>query len=652
METLAIAVGTLVLYLVAYHTYGKWLARKIFKLDPDVVTPSVALNDDKDYVPTSKSVIFGHHFTSIAGTGPIVGPAVAVIWGWVPALLWVLFGSIFIGAVHDFGALVVSMRNRGQTVGDIAGRVLAPRTRVLFLSILFMALTIVLAIFGLVIAAVFRQYPASIVPCLIQIPLAVIIGVWMHRKGMNILLPSLIALLVMYLTVYYGDVGFLHSLNSSLAAMPTMTWVAALLIYSYIASVLPVWVLLQPRDYINSLQLLSALALVVIGLIVAGLIGGAPITQGDARPALEIAAPAFNAAPEGAPWIFPFLFITIACGAISGFHCLVSSGTSSKQIKCETDAQFVGYGSMLTEGFLAVLVILACVAGIGLGMTSADGGTVLTGEAAYLQRYASWNAIDSGLGAKVGAFVEGSANFLKALGLAPGFAVALMGVFVASFAATTLDTACRLQRYVIQELASTFAPRISPSALAAEAYDFDNNTRGADHATGSAADHRPHALNPLTWLTNKHGATIFAVVLATAIAALPAAGASEWSWSTAGKGGLLLWPLFGATNQLLGGLAFLVIYFWMWRRKLPVWFISVPMIFMLVLPGIAMGLNIFGPNGYLAAGNWLLFFIGVATIALEIWMIIEALIAWPKAKGVLEPELPPLPPIPEGGRSC
>ncbi|MCB1234650.1 MAG: carbon starvation protein A, partial [Verrucomicrobiae bacterium] len=252
METLALALGTLVLYLIAYNTYGKWLARKIFKLDPGAAVPSVALNDDKDYVPTEKGVIFGHHFTSIAGTGPIVGPAVAVIWGWVPALLWVLLGSIFIGAVHDFGALIVSVRNRGQTVGDIAGRVLAPRTRVLFLSILFMALTIVLAIFGLVIAAVFRQYPTSIFPCLIQIPIAVAIGVWLHKRGIAILLPSLIALAVMYLTVAFGDVGFLHAVNSYLAGWPTMTWVAALLIYSYIASVLPVWMLLQPRDYINS----------------------------------------------------------------------------------------------------------------------------------------------------------------------------------------------------------------------------------------------------------------------------------------------------------------------------------------------------------------------------------------------------------------
>jgi carbon starvation protein len=599
MPTLAIAIGAFVLYLIAYHTYGRWLGRKIFKLSKDALVPSIALEDNNDFVPTSKGVIFGHHFTSIAGTGPIVGPAVAVIWGWAPALLWVLFGSIFIGAVHDFGALVVSMRNRGQTVGDVAGRLLTKRTRVLFLSILFMALTIVLAIFGLVIAAVFKQYPAAIFPCLVQIPLAIVIGVTLHRKGINLLFPSLIALAVMYLTVAYGNVGLLKAFNAELASWPIMLWVVVLLVYSYVASVLPVWTLLQPRDFINSLQLLSVIALVVLGLGAAAFFGGAA-AAGAERPALEIAAPAFRASPEGAPFIFPFLFITIACGAISGFHCLVSSGTSSKQIRCETDAQFVGYGSMLTEGFLAVLVILACVAGLGLGTTNAD-GVFVSGTAAYDARYASWDAAN-GLGAKVGAFVEGAANFLTALGLPAAFAIALMGVFVASFAATTLDTACRLQRYVTQELATSigFKP-----------------------------------------LQNKHTATIFAILIAGVIAALPDAKTTwaNWEWATAGKGGLLLWPLFGATNQLLAGLAFLVIAFWMWRRSLPVWFIGLPAIVMLALPGYAMVINI---GSYIESGNHLLTTIGVATLALEIWMIIEAAIAWPKAKGVLEEQLPPL----------
>lgn len=600
MPSILIAVGSLVAYLIAYHTYGRWLSRKIFGLDPANKAPSVEFEDGDDFVPTSKGVVFGHHFTSIAGTGPIVGPALAVIWGWVPALIWVLFGSIFIGAVHDFGSLVVSMRNKGQTVGDISGRVLAPRTRILFLSILFMALTIVLAIFGLVIANVFRMFPSSIFPCVVQTPIAAAIGFWLHKKGKSLLVPSILALGVMYLSVAFGDWGFLHSFNTTLAAWPVIAWVIVLLFYSYIASVLPVWTLLQPRDYINSLLLLSALGLVVVGLVVAGLFG---FGSGSEKQSLEIVAPAVRMgtdAPSGAPWIFPFLFVTIACGAVSGFHCLVSSGTSSKQLKCETDAQFVGYGSMLTEGFLAVLVILACVAGIGLGVPemiagSATGKT-LVGEAAYNANYSEWGTASKGA---ISAFVSGSGNFIQALGVGAAFATALMGVFVASFAATTMDSACRLQRYVTQEL-------------------------------GAAIHFKP--------LMNKHVATIFAITLAGLIAGMPAADA-DYSVENLGKGGLILWPLFGATNQLLGGLAFLVILFWMWRRNMPIWFVAIPAVFMLILPAIAMVSQLFAGDAAWLTGknpNYLLATIGIVTLALEASILVEAAKAWPKAKGVLE----------------
>jgi len=361
--------------------------------------------------------------------------------------------------------------------------------------------------------------------------------------------------------------------------------------------VLPVWTLLQPRDYINSLQLISALALIVLGLLAAAFFGFTPSGE-DSSQALEFVAPAFQMHPEGAPMIFPFLFITIACGAISGFHCLVSSGTSSKQLKCETDARFVGYGSMLTEGFLATLVILACGAGLGLGLMK--DGVLLTGEAAWQAQYASWSAAGS-LGAKVGAFVNGSANFLQALGLSAAVSVALMGVLVASFAGTTLDTACRLQRYVVQELAATLGG------------------------------------GPFALLQNKHGATIFAVVIATAMAAVPPGGA-EWSFDNAGKGGLILWPLFGATNQLLAGLSFIVITFYLWRRGRTVWFLVIPTVFMLIMPLWAMIHQLFVSPGWLVADkpDYLLGGIGLATIALEIWMIIEALRLFPRAKGVIE----------------
>ncbi len=793
MPTLLLAIAVGVAFIVAYRTYGRWLGSRIFNLAADRPCPSQRLYDGKDYVPTAKSIIFGHHFTSIAATGPIVGPAIAVMWGWLPALLWVVFGSIFIGAVHDLGSLVVSLRSNGQTVGDIAGRVLNKRVRVLFLAVLFLALTIIIAIFGLVIAAVFRQYPAAIFPVIVQLPIAVVIGLWLHRKGASLVVPSIIALVLMYLAVIYGNVGLLGEINAWFASWPTIVWVAVLLVYCYIASVLPVWVLLQPRDYINALQLISALALVVLGLFAAAMFGGAPPVEGAERQPLEIAAPMVNWNPEGAPLIIPFLFITIACGAISGFHCLVSSGTTSKQLKKETDAQFVGYGSMLTEGFLATLVILACVAGLGLGASvmsfqpassigqpqlarhvqfdyvspigeplqmvltnqgwmvrqpgehmrgeaadfqrpyfvASEGvwigantivGTtqtasdlvvdierpdeaVLVGATAFNTRYTSWR--ESGaLANTVGAFVDGSANFLAAMGIPAAIAVALMGVFVASFAATTLDTATRLQRYVIQELAAVFVPRPSPTACPACGYELAYNVSGACPECGreidrgqrgllpykagtggpgaSATDapaesnaarhegapprsasldggdagsqsapspypsHPRHsegglrgALNPFLWLTNRYVATLLAVVVAGAIAALPAPG-QAWSWQTAGGGGMILWPMFGATNQLMAGLAFLVIAFWLWRRRKPIFFIVIPLIFMLIMPAWAMLWQVFIADadapGWLFSDNprWVLIFIALATVALEVWMIVEAIRLWPRVRGVVE----------------
>ncbi len=616
VEVLLIAIGAGLAFIAAYQTYGRWLGRKIFRLSAETVCPSIRLRDDKDYVPTDKSVVFGHHFTSIAGTGPIVGPAIAILWGWLPALLWVVFGSILIGAVHDLGALVVSLRNNGQTVGDLAGRFLNRRVRVLFLMILFMALTIVLAVFGLVIAAVFRQFPSSIFPCLIQIPIAMLIGKWLHGKGHHLLMPSILAVTAMYLSVIFGDAGWLHTFNARLAAWTNFEWVVFLLAYSYAASVLPVWLLLQPRDYINSLQLVSALGLIVVGLAAAALFGGAPLADG-ARPALKMAAPAVQWNPAGAPALIPFIFITIACGAISGFHCLVSSGTSSKQLRCETDAQAVGYGSMLLEGFLAVLVILACGAGVGLGLKGA-GGAVLTGDAAWQSLYASWSAL-AGLGAKVGAFVQGSANFIGALGVPNAAAVALMGVLVASFAGTTMDTACRLQRYVVQELAHAA---------------FGGAPAGA---AGGSPLHR--------FAANKHGASIIAIVTAGLIAAFPAPG-REWSWANAGGGGLILWPMFGATNQLLGGLAFLVILFYLRRTGKPVWFIALPALFMLVMPFWAMFVQLFIGNAeapsWIASRQWLLVGIGAATLLLEIWMLIEAARLLPRARPDAAPSHAPI----------
>ncbi len=740
MVPLFIAVGSGLLFLLAYHTYGRWLGRKIFRLSATAVCPSVRLEDGDDYVPTSKAVVFGHHFTSIAGTGPIVGPAIAVMWGWLPALLWVLLGSIFIGAVHDLGSLVVSLRNDGQTVGDIAGRVIAPRVRILFLCVLFLALTIVLAVFGLVIANVFDLYPQSIVPCLVQIPIAVGIGVWLHRRGVNLLVPSLLALALMYLSVIYGDWGPLHFVNHYLGGeqgvagdgLPLYVWTLFLLGYAYVASVIPVWALLQPRDFINSLQLLSALGLIVVGLATAAFIGGAPPVEGASRPPLAMAAPAVNLHPVGAPPIAPFLFITVACGAISGFHCLVSSGTSSKQLKSEADARFVGYGAMVTEGFLAVLVILACAAGLGLGvrpelkpfgsgtvnpttgkmsedaarfieatrafnfveptqglslMLVSDGEyssqivfpsnspeqsaivhvnpriatylpsagvwigrserifpapdistlppeypvvydelyrpteVALTGATAWSTTYRSWQS-SGGLASTVGAFVTGASNFVAAVGVPRGVAVALMGVLVASFAGTTMDTACRLQRYVVQELAGTLWNG-RPARI------LSSTPSAGEFAEESAEESGRDARSTI----NKHLATLIAVVSAAALAAVPSPG-QPWSLAGAGKGGMILWPLFGATNQLLGGLAFLVILFHLRRRSVATWFLVGPMLLMLVMPAWAM---LYDLPAWIAGRRWVLAGISLATLGLEAWMVVEAALVYRKVRGVPEP---------------
>ena len=595
MTTLLIAFGSFVGFIIAYHTYGRWISNKIFGLSASATMPSEALRDDVDFIPTKKEVIFGHHFTSIAGTGPIVGPAIAVFWGWLPALIWVIFGSIFIGAVHDFGALVVSLRNDGQTVGEIAGRLISRRTKLLFLLILFFALTIVLAIFGLVIASIFKIYPESVLSVWIEIPIAVAIGFWVYRKGGGLLLPSLLALGLLYVGVYVGVYYLPITLPVS---NPVVVWTLALMTYCFIASVLPVWTLLQPRDFINSHQLIVALGLLVLGLTVAGLTGATD---------LQASAPAIaKIAPAGAPPIMPFLFITIACGAVSGFHCVVSSGTTSKQISCETDAQYVGYGAMLLEGALAVIVILACCAGLGMGVVG-EGGEVLKHLDAWHTKYdpdTGWAAF--GLSQKVGAFVEGGANFINALGIPIELATGIIAVLVASFAATTLDTATRLQRYVVQELGQTL--NIKP-------------------------------------LTNKYTATLIAVSLGAAMAMIPAPG------KVMGTGGLILWPLFGATNQLLAGLALMVIFFYLWRRKVNVWFVAIPMVIMLIMPAWALLWQLFNQDSGWAHpllamvrgdAEWvwdhkhLLLTIGLATLLLQIWVVIEGVLLIPKSRGVLE----------------
>ncbi len=606
MTVLFIVLACAILFIFAYKIYGTWLAKNIFKLNSTRQTPAIELEDGQDYVPSSKWVVFGHHFTSIAGTGPIVGPALAVIWGWLPALLWVMFGSIFIGALQDFSSLVISLRNKGQTLGEIAGRLIGVRAKNCFLFILLFAITIVLAIFGLVIAAIFRQFPQAIIPCLIQIPLAIGVGVLIKQGKVRLFIPAFISLMIMLSMVFLAKIPWIEAANLWLSSQSTLWWVIALLVYCWIASIMPVWVLLQPRDFINALQLGVILLLMVVGLVVVSFTG-LDINNSGVTHSLSLAAPMIepNADLKMLPAILPFLFITIACGAVSGFHCLVASGTSSKQLRCETDAQFIGYGSMLMEGFLAVLVIMACCAGLGLGIFTQDDGWVF-GQEAWSHRYGDWLSA-KGLAAKVSAFVDGSSNWFLSLGLPIEACRALMGVFVASFAATTLDSACRLQRYVIQEIGQI-------------------NWRKENSLTQNNLK-EPKPLR-LTWLTNKYVATTIAVSFAFVLACLRAKPELPM-----GTGGLILWPLFGAINQLLGGLAFIVVLVWLkkrdvlqgWRKLL----IIIPAVFMLILPAWAMIQQIFfnalgSDLSWIEQKNWLLVIIGLSSLLLEIVILVEA----------------------------
>lgn len=526
MNSLLVMVVTFALYILAYNLYGKKLGSKVFELATKNITPAEKHNDGVDYVPTNKFILAGHHFTSIAGTGPIVGPVLGVIWGWVPALLWVVFGSIFAGAVHDFGALVLSMRHDGRSIGDITGSVVNPRTRSLFFLIIFFGLWIVIAIFAILMANLFVQYPQCVFPIWIEIAVAMALSWYLYEKKGSLLIGSIVAIVLMYLTIW---IGLYIPVALSKAA-----WIIIIMIYIFFASTMPVQRLLQPRDYINALELGVAMILLIVGIIV--------------RP-LPIVAPAVVSSPAGAPSMFPFLFITIACGAISGFHSLVSSGTSSKQIDKEPSALAVGYGGMLLEAALATLVIIAVTTGVS--------------KEAWLTTYANYAKVPT-----LPTFAEGGARIVETLGISRAMALNILAVFMVSFASTTIDTATRLQRYVISEFGDSIGQK---------------------------------------WLDNKYIAAGIAVVSAYLMAFRGSAN--------------VIWPLFGATNQLIAGLALLTVTVYLAENNKPTVYTMIPMIFMVFMTTWGMVGNF---RNYLAAGNTLLAVIDGIIIVLEVWMIVEA----------------------------
>lgn len=544
MNAATLAAVVFVLFAAGYHFYSGFLARRVFVLSPDEPVPSRELEDGVDYVPTKRHVLWGHHFASIAGAAPIVGPAIAVIWGWVPALVWVALGTVFMGAAHDFSALVISARHRGRSIGDVAGAVVGPRIRTLFLIIISLLIWVVLAVFAYIIATLFVSTPSSIFPINIQIVVAMTLGWLVYRRGVSMFLPSLVCYALLLTAIAWG--GAVAEAFPAITGLSVTTWVVLLLGYSFVASVMPVWLLLQPRDYINSHQLVTGLVLLSAGLVVL-------------RP--DVVAPAINAEPEGAPALFPFLFVTIACGAISGFHGLVSSGTTSKQLASMTDARPIGYGGMLAEGFLGLMAVLAATAGFE---SAAD----------WWSHYESWGAAN-GLAAKLDAFVSGGARFVAALGIPFETARTFMAVMVIAFAATSLDTGARIQRLVLAELGDAYG--VAP-------------------------------------LGNRFVAGALGVGAALLLAVTQGDG----------QGGLALWPLFGTTNQLVAGVTLLLVSVWLKRQGRPWLVTAIPMVAVASVTAWAMAGNLLDYYANFET-LWLLSLSGTLILALDLWILFEGL---------------------------
>ncbi len=541
MNAALLAIFSIFCFFLSYLFYSRFLGKKIYKLDSDIITPAHEFKDGIDYVPTNKHVLFGHHFTSIAGAAPIVGPAIAVIWGWLPAILWVVIGTIFMGAVHDFGCLVISAKNKGHSIGTLTGKVIGKRAQALFLTLIFFLTWIVIAVFASIIATLFSQFPTTVLPVNIQIIIAVTIGIIIYRTKFGILIPSIIALLVLYGFIYLGTYCPVHL--PAFIGGQVESWIILLFVYAFIASVLPVWLLLQPRDFINSHQLLVGLGIMYLGLFIL-------------HP--PMVAPALNLEVEGGlPW-FPFLFITIACGAISGFHGLVGSGTTSKQINNISDARMIGYGAMLGEGSLGLMSVLASTAGFAT-------------LAAWKIHYSSWSTAGS-MDAKIGSFVNGGAYFLKeGLMLPDGFGTTLIAVIVISFAATTLDTSTRIQRYITTELGEMYNIKILTNRFVAAAIA---------------------AFTPLILIFGGEGL----------------------SWKR-------LWPIFGATNQMLAGLSLLVLSVYLFRKGRKTIFTLAPMIFLIIMTSTAMVLSL---KDFIKSGNWILSILSIFLLSFSVWIILEA----------------------------
>jgi carbon starvation protein len=555
---------------LGYRFYASYISTKIYSLqDFSGEVPSKEFEDGIDFVPTKKAILFGHHFTSIAGAAPIIGPCIAAFWGWLPAMLWIVFGAIFMGAVHDFGALVISVREKGKTIADITGTIINKRVKIMFLIFVMMLSWLVMAVFAMAISGLFIAIPTAVLPVNMEIIIAIIVGFLLYKKKVDSLIPSIIALVLLYIFVYMGS--FLPISFDSFGldkSSQANIWILLLFIYSGVASLLPVWLLLQPRDYINSHQLIVGLVLIFLGIAIAQ-----PVVQ----------APMIRESSDGAPSLFPLLFVTIACGAISGFHGLIASGTTSKQISNIQDTKMIGYGSMLGEGTLALASTIAAVAGISLVTDCTLPSIGSVANLSWNIYYDTWAHATTN---KATAFVLGGGALIQSLGFSPILAQTITAVLVISFAATTLDTATRIQRFILGEVG--------------EAIEF-------------------------SILKNRYVATLIAILPALALTFWniydPLSGQST-------KAGWILWPIFGASNQMLAALTLMMLSIYFWKKDKPVLPLVIPFILITITTLSALVLN---AHSFFRNNHFLLFINSFLTL-LIVWMIYEGWLVFKAGK--------------------
>ncbi len=529
-------------FIFAYLWYGKIIQNKVLKIDDSNITPSNQLNDGMDYVPTKPSILFGHHFSSIAGAGPIVGPIIAFAYfGWLPAMLWVLIGSVFMGAVHDYASLVASLRSRGESIVEITKTAVSGRASAIFAVFVWLTLVLVQAVFADLTAKTLAEDPHIVIPTVGILLVALLFGFFVYRKGMSVILGTVIGLAMLFGLIFLGA-EFPINIETIFGISSYHFWLLFAIIYSFIAATLPVWLLLQPRDYLSMYLLIIGLFAGLIGLVV-----GNP----------TISAPAFISFNSEGGAMFPMLFIIIACGAISGFHSLVASGTSAKQLRKESDGKFVAYGSMLTEGLLALMVIVM-ISSLLVWLPGGSGGSTINGYAFQDLFHKSPNIV----------FGYGLGLSIDSLGIPIKLGISFGILMLNAFILTTLDTSARLNRYVVTE---TFGKKYGGI------------------------------------FKNKYFSTAVSLFFAYILCL--------------GGGYKVIWPMFGASNQLIATLALFVVTVFFLGYKSPKWFTLIPAIIMLIITETALIYN--SVASYIPKGQWHLAIISVVLFVLGLIVAYE-----------------------------